>query len=237
MRDRLWLSFGSGWPGSVGSACGFLLVGCGGWVGWGSLVGGSAGGALPFGRLGVRLDWWLGGFFGGLLCLSLCLSLYECLVAGWSRLSGRGCLILWAFLARGVLFLPLVVGFVTPVFLPVSMGVGSTADWVFLFVSGFRVVRAGVLIFCAGEGVGRNLPSATLGVALRSTGRRRTHPDGGIVGPKSHCRLSTGHRPLSAVGRRTPVFVCVWGAVGWYSRDVTEFAALRQGMARQSSRR
>lgn len=200
----------------------------GGWLCWGCLAFWPA-----WGSFGLAV----GGFFGGLLCLSLCLSLYECLVAGWSRLSGRGCLILWAFLARGVLFLPLVVGFVTPVFLPVSTGVGSTADWVFLFVSGFRVVRAGVLIFCAGEGVGRNLPSATLGVALRSTGRRRTHPDGGIVGPKSHCRLSTGHRPLSAVGRRTPVFVCVWGAVGWYSRDVTEFAALRQGMARQSSRR
>lgn len=81
--------------------------------------------------------------------------------------------------------------------------------WVGRSVSG-ALRFGGSVIFFAGGGVACILRVATLRVAHRSTVRRRTHPDGGIVGPKSHCRPSTGHRPLRAVGRRRPVFVCGW---------------------------
>lgn len=98
------------------------------------------------------------------------------------------------------------------------VGFGATAVWVgvggrwLLFFLRCGVV---VLIFFAGGGVEGKLRMATFCVAARSTVRRLTHPDGGIVGPKSLCRPSTGHRPLSAAGRRRPVFVCGWVPWAW----------------------
>ena len=52
-------------------------------------------------------------------------------------------------------------------------------------------------------------------VALCCAGGRGTHPDGGIAGAKSLCRLSTGHRQVCAVGRRGVGLFCVCWASGW----------------------
>ncbi len=73
------------------------------------------------------------------------------------------------------------------------------------------------------------LQGATLGATLRSTVQPRTHPDGGTAGQKSQCRSSTGHRPLSAAGRRSPVLVCVLRTATWYARHVPKNAASGRG--------